>query len=349
MLGLVKNAVLGGMRATGMFRVVAKSRWRRERLLVLGYHGVSLRDEHLWSPGLHLTPGLFEDRLRALADGGYNVLPLQEGLDLLRGGRLPEKAVVLTFDDGFADFSLRALPLLKKFQFPATLYLTTYYVFSKRPIFNLIVPYMLWRNRYLRIGPNARLGWTTDLDLSAPEARAAAWECVRGTAQSGGMSGQAKDELAAEVAAHLNFEYDSIRRERLLSLLTPDEVSEASAQGVDVELHTHRHRTPLDPVLFADEIEENRRRIFELTGKRPHHFCYPSGEHSPQMLPWLKNAGIRSATTCEAGLGCASTDPLLMPRFLDQQTVSAAVFGSWLAGVGDVLARQRQRLAGPPD
>ena len=53
----------------------------------------------------------------------------------------------MTFDDGFCDFHRFATPILTEFDFPATIYLTTYYVDYLRPIFNLIVPYMLWLRR----------------------------------------------------------------------------------------------------------------------------------------------------------------------------------------------------------
>jgi peptidoglycan/xylan/chitin deacetylase (PgdA/CDA1 family) len=346
MLRNAKIALLRGMDATGVSTAVAKSRWRNDRLLILCFHGVSLQEEHIWGPYLYHTPELFEARLKALATGGYNVLPLAEGLDLLRRQRLPERAVVITFDDGFADFHLRALPLLKKFGFPVTLYLTTYYVFFNRPIFNLIVPYMLWRNRHTRVAPNTKLGWSRELDLANPDDRDAAWESVRALAESRSMKAQAKDDLAAEVASQLNLDYGAVRAERTLALMTPEEVTAISRGGVGVELHTHRHRVPEDRSLFANEIEENRRRIFELTGTEPRHFCYPSGFYRPEMLPWLAEAGVTSAAASSPGLVTTSTNPLLLPRFLDYQTVPTAVFESWLTGIGDWMKQLQNALGG---
>src|ERR1700685_3442436 len=121
MFAKIKGATLRGLNNTGLTEAVAQSRWRSERLLVLGYHRVSLRDEHLWRPELHVTPELFEARMRMLADGGYNVLPLAEAIVRLRSGSLPKRAVSITFDDGYADFALRAYPVLQRFGFHATL------------------------------------------------------------------------------------------------------------------------------------------------------------------------------------------------------------------------------------
>jgi peptidoglycan/xylan/chitin deacetylase (PgdA/CDA1 family) len=339
MLDSIKGATLHGLNGTGLMDAVAQSRWRTERLLVLGYHGVSLRDEHLWNPGVHVTLDLFEARMQMLADGGYNVLPLEEGVARLRAGSLPERAVSITFDDGYADFALRAHPVLQRFGFHATLYLTTYYVLFNRPIFNLIVPYMLWSRRDRPCAANPRLGWVKEPDLTSAGGRAIAWGAVNSVANSRALSGAAKDDLAAEVASHLGVDYAATRSERLLSLLTPEEVSEIAKRGVSVELHTHRHRAPLNADLFKGEILDNRRHIQDMTSRHPVHFCYPSGLSRQEMFPLLSQCGIRSAVTCEPRLGSASTNPLSLPRFLDMQTVPDITYLSWLTGTGALLAR----------
>ena len=48
MLGHVKAAFVYGLKASSVLRAVAATDWRRQRLLVLCYHGISLRDEHEW-------------------------------------------------------------------------------------------------------------------------------------------------------------------------------------------------------------------------------------------------------------------------------------------------------------
>ena len=55
--------------------------------------------------------------------------------------------------------------------------------------------------------------------------------------------------------------------------MNPDEVAKVSREGVDVELHAHRHRRPLDRDLFRREISDNRKAIEQLTGRTPVHFC----------------------------------------------------------------------------
>jgi peptidoglycan/xylan/chitin deacetylase (PgdA/CDA1 family) len=341
MLKHAKAAVLNGLKATGGFAIAANSDWRQRRLLVLCYHGVSLRDEHEWNPELFVSPAHFERRMELLAEGGYNVLPLGEAVERMRQNSLPRKSVVITFDDGFADFYLRAYPILKKYGFPATVYLTTYYVFLNRPIFNLVVPYMLWRRRDTQASANAHLGWNDSPELGTVEGRRNAWQLVNAAARSHSLSGLQLDERAAEVAAHIGLDYGALRQERVLTLMTADECAEMARNGISIELHTHRHRTPEDPLLFTREVEENRAKIRDITGTTPEHFCYPSGVHGPYMLPLLEKARVRSATTCEPALATSMTNPLLIPRLLDTQILSEIVFTGWLAGPSTLLPSRR--------
>ena len=79
----IRRATLHLLRNTGVFRLLRESEWRRQRLLILCYHGISLEDEHQWRPGLYMEPRTLEQRLGILRAGGYNVLPLGEALQRL--------------------------------------------------------------------------------------------------------------------------------------------------------------------------------------------------------------------------------------------------------------------------
>ena len=120
---------------------------------------------------------------------------------------------------------------------------------------------------------------------------------------------------------------------------------ELAADGADIQLHTHRHRTPLDRELFLREIEDNRQSIQAMTGLRASHFCYPSGVYDQRFLPWLEEAGIVSATTCETGFAARTSHPLLLPRFVDNAALSSIEFEGWLSGVSAALPRRRERKA----
>ena len=124
-------------------------------------------------------------------------------------------------------------------------------------------------------------------------------------------------------------------------MLTPDEVTRLSAEGIDFQLHTHRHQTPLDRRLFAREIADNRAHLSTLAGSAPAHFCYPSGIYRKEFLPWLNDAGIVSATTCDAGLASPRSRALLLPRVIDTGHLTDVEFEGWLTGVGGMLPHRR--------
>jgi peptidoglycan/xylan/chitin deacetylase (PgdA/CDA1 family) len=341
MLRSMKVAALRLLRGGGIFEVVADSRWRRERLLVLCYHGTSLVDEHLWRPALYMTQDTLRSRLAFLKQGRYAVLPLGEALERLRDRTLPARSVALTFDDGTYDFYHQARPLLQEYGFPATVYLTTYYMLCERPVFNLICSYMLWKRRGEVIADAREIGLQEPLDLRTESGRHRVVRSLIDLAEQEGMTGVQKDDLARRLAHFLRIDYDALNAKRILQMMNAKEVQEVAKNGIAIELHTHRHRTPEGEALFSREIRENREHILGLTSVRAVHFCYPGGVYQPVFLPWLRAEQVVSATTCDAGLCTRQSESLLLPRFVDTQSRTQVEFESWAAGVGDLLAVRR--------
>jgi peptidoglycan/xylan/chitin deacetylase (PgdA/CDA1 family) len=342
MLRPVKLATLGVLRGSGIFRWVTNSHWRQQRLLILCYHGTSLDDEHLWRPELYIQPQKLGQRLESLKKGHFSVLPLGEGLQRLRAGTLPPRSVALTFDDGTYDFFRQAYPLLKQYSFPVTVYQTTYYTSVERPVFNLICSYMLWTRRGEVIANGEGLGLQKPFDLRTQSSRSAVVQDLLEISERENRTGLEKDEIAAQLARVLKIDYDNLRAKRILQLMNERELQEISRNGVDVQLHTHRHRTPENEALFRKEIQENRSTIHRATATAPVHFCYPSGVYRPAFLPWLRKENVVSATTCDAGLAARQSENLLLPRFIDHQNRRQIEFESWITGVGDLLAVRRK-------
>jgi len=325
----------------GTFHLVGNSRWRQQRLLILCYHGTSIDDESLWRPSLYITPQKLEERFSALKDSKYAVLPLAAALQRLHAGTLPPRSVAITFDDGTYDFYRHAFPLLQSYGFPATVYLTTYYTFCERPVFNLICSYMLWRRRGQIIRNATKLGLTGAMDLRSELGR---HKVVRGLIEMADrqlMTGLQKDGLAARLADFLGIDYGDLQARRILQLMNADEVRTIAQRGVDIQLHTHRHRTPENEELFRREIRENRARVRDLVAHEAVHFCYPGGVYNSAFLDWLREENVISATTCDSGLASRFSESLLLPRFVDNQNRTQVEFESWLCGVGDLLAFRR--------
>lgn len=94
---------------------------------ILLYHSVS-SDVSVHFRKWSVSPQLFMAHMSYLADHDYQPLTVSEYVELMAEHRLPAQPVVITFDDGFADFRMNALPVLRRYEFPSTLYLTTGYV-----------------------------------------------------------------------------------------------------------------------------------------------------------------------------------------------------------------------------
>ena len=342
MLRQIRRGLLHTLKSCGVLTLIAGSQWRRQRLLILCYHGTALEDEHLWRPGLYIHPEMLARRLDLIQRERYTVLPLGESLQRLHAGTLPPRSVAITFDDGTYDFYRAAYPLLKAHGFPVTVYQTTYYTDYQRPIFNLICSYMLWKRRGEILPDGRDLGIEAPLDLRDEVRRHQVVRALVTLAERESMTGKQKDVLAARLAKFLELDYEALAAKRVLQLMNAKELQQIAAEGVDIQLHTHRHRTPDDPVLFAREISDNRMRIREIAGVNPVHFCYPSGVYRPQFLPWLEKQQVTSATTCDTGLVTKASPYLLLPRYIDNQVRKEIEFESWLAGVGDLLAVRRK-------
>lgn len=345
--------------ASGALAAVRASAWRRERLTILCYHGIALGDEHVWNPDLFMSPGTFRARLQQLRDGGYNVLPLDDGVRGLYAGTLPPRSVALTFDDGFVDFAERAVPLLEEFAMPATVYLTTHYCERRYPVFDSALWYVLWKGGG-RPGDLAPvIGAPEPLRGADAESRMQAYWAIRRHVLAHNLADAEQEAVVRRVAETLGVDYAAFGASGMLRIMSPEQVGALPRGLVDVELHTHRHRTPRDEALFRREIRDNRVRIERLRpgARPPRHFCYPSGDYDGAFLPWLRAEEVRSATTCVPGIASAADEPLLLPRFVDTESQSAATFEAWVSGFAAALpARRAYRLdparltprAGPP-
>ncbi|HEX6715613.1 MAG TPA: polysaccharide deacetylase family protein [Pyrinomonadaceae bacterium] len=100
--------------------------WNRRRVIILCYHGVTERSQRRPSDpaGLHIRADRFEAQLDHLR-GHYNVISLAEFLKARENGSLPDRSVVLTFDDGYRNFLTGALPRLEARDMPVSVFLIT--------------------------------------------------------------------------------------------------------------------------------------------------------------------------------------------------------------------------------
>ena len=95
-----------------------------KKIPILMYHSIS----HSTNPKFvqfTVSPTHFSEQMAYLHAHGYTPMTITQ---LVQSTDLPEKPVILTFDDGMADFFTEALPVLTHYSFPATLYIVTAFV-----------------------------------------------------------------------------------------------------------------------------------------------------------------------------------------------------------------------------
>ena len=94
-------------------------------VIVLMYHRVGLA-RNAWEARYAISPGKFEAHMLTLARNGLHAVSVESLSDWLDGGApLATGAFVLTFDDGFRDVRLHALPVLERMRWPFTVFLVS--------------------------------------------------------------------------------------------------------------------------------------------------------------------------------------------------------------------------------
>lgn len=314
----MKRAVLAAADKIGLLALARRA--TPSRLRILCYHGLWTTPGFQYGDRLFMSPDQFAARMRRLKRSGYPVLALDDAVRALGDGRLPDNAVVITIDDGWASTHSHMLPVLEAEALPATVYVASWYVGRDLPVVNKAVDYLYARARRGDAEVPARIA---AIDALPFEARAAALR-----------------DLSATLAIPLDW-----WETRQFHAMTPAEVADCRRRGMDVQLHTHRHRAA--PANLAPELVENRARLSEWTGLPPEHFahfCYPSGEYEPEAEPILAAQGIRSATLVDQGTNAPGAHPYRLRRFLDGRSVSEAEFDAYLSGALDLVDAAAARL-----
>ena len=127
--------------------------------------------------------------------------------------------------------------------------------------------------------------------------------------------------------------------------MTPGELRALRDMGIVVELHTHRHVFPGDDRRRAEaEIRDNERVLSNFLGRRPRHFCYPSGQFQETQWPWLDELGVLSSTTCLPGLNTPRTPRHGLRRLLDGENLHALEVESELSGFSDAYRSLKRAL-----
>ncbi len=243
---------------------------------------------------------------------GYRFVSLARAVDSLQGGRpLPERCLVLTFDDSLGSLARLAAPRLSSWGITATFYLSTDAIDRGESY---------WWLRLEDAWPClAAEGNEAVSKLLPPSAgfRAPTLPLVKRH-----FKGMAPAEAASMVDSLE--EQAGIRRGQCAAgnphaaVMSWSDVRRIRDLGMSIGCHTvtHPDLTKLGADALAAELSHSKRRIEEETGHPCLDFCYPFGSYSEPVVAAVRAAGFRSAVTTDGpGWNAAGSDPHLLRRF----------------------------------
>jgi peptidoglycan/xylan/chitin deacetylase (PgdA/CDA1 family) len=332
----MKSAFLKTCSRLGVSRVARSLTARGVR--ILAYHGFCEGDEAEFQPMLFMRASTFRKRMDRLVDSGHRVIALDEAVRRLRTRELEPGLAVITIDDGWHGIYEHAWPVLRALGLPATVYVSSYYAERQEPVANVLLRYLVWkspRRRVMLTGAGADLDGPHELPDGAARDRLAARLARRVDHQ---LPSDARRDYLHRIATALEVDLAPILARKTFHLMSHRELRDLADHGIDLQLHTHRHRFPPDDRAACErEIIDNRAFLGPLSSARAHHFCYPSGEFEAHQKNWLRELGITSATTTRHGLAYPDTDPLELPRFLDSDVYGVELFDAALSGLLAIL------------
>ena len=251
----------------------------------------------------------FERMLDFLASNA-NVMPLPEATAALQAGKLPSRAMALTFDDGYAEWIDNVSPALRRRNLPGTFFVTTGQMSGSA----------LWHERIVgavRALPNTGFslpyGFGSYTDLRLPGSRLRLVEELQERLKYA--------PLAERVGAIETLEAQASSAISLPPRFDTDSVRTLHSQGFDIGAHTVHH-----PILnectraqARAEIGGSKEELEAIIGGRVHSFAYPNGrpneDYSREHVDMVRSLGYTSAVTTSNGVSRRNSDIFQLPRF----------------------------------
>jgi len=286
----------------------------RDLLLSVMYHGVTERDYDppVWT---QLPVEVFKSQLLYLRDR-YAMVSLPEVVRALRGGPpLPERAALVTFDDGVRNNFTVAFPILRELGIPACVFLTVDLIGTAE---------ILWFDElYLLLSEGVRrrvelpLPGVADAAYRRGEIREA-YRLMAGALKL--TAADSRQEVMARLRDTVPLDWTPYRDD--FGLLTWEEVREMEASGlVGFGTHTATHRilSELKEAELEGEVAGAGRTFARELGYPPAAFCFPNGRpgldfHADHQA-YLASLGYVCAFTTEYALFDAKEgDPMAIGR-----------------------------------
>lgn len=278
----------------------------RNRFLVVNYHRVLATPDALLAPEPDLAT--FRWQMEVLAQC-FNVLPLGDAVRACVNGRLPPRAACITFDDGYRSLHDLALPVLREFGLPATVFITSGHVDKGN----------MWNDRIiesLQAMPAGLLD-LEDLGLGRymlddmKQRRAAIDVLTERSKYLPPAARQAAIERLGMLAGRDPAPELMLTREMVLNL---------DRSGVEIGAHTVSHPilSSLDDQSARTEIVGGKAELEAILGKPVSLFAYPNGkpgkDYDMRHVAMVREAGYDAGFTTEVGAITRSQDRYQLPR-----------------------------------
>lgn len=279
-------------------------------LSVLLFHKIPTKADPLTIDELDLAG--FERVLDFLA-ANANVIPLPEATAALKAGKLPSRAMSLTFDDGYAEWIDNVSPALRKRNLPGTFFVTTGQL-AGRP------GSALWHERIVAAvralpdtGFSLPYGFGNYTDLGLPNTRLRLIETLQERLKYA--------PLAERLGAIELLEAQALSSISLPRPFDIESVRTLHNQGFDIGAHTVDHPilNECTPDQARAEIGGCKEELEAIIGGRVLSFAYPNGrpneDYGREHVEMVKALGYSSAVTTSNGVSTYKSDIFQLPRF----------------------------------
>lgn len=286
-----------------------------------------------------LTGREFEKHLRHLRQF-YHVVSLDQAAEILASGRaVPRDTVVITFDDGYRDNHAVAMPLLQKYNLPATVFVISGAIDGMPAWFDQVHSWF----KETRLSKVRLSMIDSELDLASPSGRREALRNVLSAMKK--LSGNGRIEAMSELRTRLEIPASDCDQESP-AMLSWDELREmAQSQIITIGAHTVTHPIlpGLESIDIRSEIEESCHRISQELGQPVRFFAYPNGDYDSRAQSVVRELGLVGCGTQGAGFNPQGSD-LSALRRLGAEGLPMFRFALYLAGWEDLRIRFRTSL-----
>lgn len=312
----MKHTVMSWMNSAGLFAPFRLA--SRQKALILMYHRFSESDD-----GVSTYAQRFAEQLDYLTQH-YRIVSLAEAAGYIATGKpMPPGLAVITIDDGYRDAYEIAFPILRARKAPATLFVVTDFVDRKC---------WLWTDKLRYLTARAEPGVFESMvngralrvDLNGRATRLRAAEQINGQLKR--MTDDAKDAAIERLARVFGVELPALPPHELSSL-TPEELREMDAAGVEIGSHTVTHQilTKVSRERLRYELRESRARLESMLGRKVPLLGYPNGDHNRTVQKEAARAGYQCAVTADYGLNSGRSNPLALKRIHTERDMAQFV------------------------